>query len=737
MARHILAHGLLGLALAGLLSGCSLLDGNSNGSSGASDIDGEYLTTGGDGSNWASIGFNYDEARFSPLDQINAANVGELGLAWSVDLPDARGQEATPVVVDGKIYISTAWSKVYSYDALTGEELWSFDPEVDKAVGVNACCDVINRGVAVYQGKVFVAALDGRLIALDAGTGARLWSTQTTDKSKPYTITGAPRVVKDMVLIGNGGAEFGVRGYISAYDIDSGEQKWRFYTVPNPDGKPDGAASDAVMQSAAGRTWSENGEWKESGGGGTVWDAIVYDHELDQLYIGVGNGNPWNHGLRSEGEGDNLFLSSVVALKPDSGEYLWHYQSTPAETWDFTATQPIILADLNVEGQDRKVLMQAPKNGFFFVIDRTNGKMISAEPFIEGVNWATGYDKETGRPIENPAARFYKTGELFVALPSALGAHNWHPMSYNPGTGLVYIPAQVVAAGYLPPLNDFEKSRQSIGFNTGASNEGFVLPDDVNFIKAALSATKGQLVAYDPSKGKVAWTVDHETPWNGGTMTTAGGLVFQGTALGEMRAYDAKTGKQLWSYDTQSGVLGGVSTFLVDGEQYIAFLTSKGGAFPLVAGLGGGAANPVPNIPRLLVMKIGGDAKLPELEIAELPEWDIPEQFATVEQVASGRANFQRYCMVCHGADAVGGGVVPDLRRSGTLGSAELWDDIVHKGSLSQQGMVSFAPVLSAEEIQNIRGYVINRAEWGKETQGQFAGTKKNSAGGGASGASK
>ena len=742
MARRGLAYGLLGLAMAGLLSGCDLLEASSDGgssSSGAADIDGEFLKTGGDGSNWASIGFNYDEARYSPLKQINTENVAELGLAWSVDLPDARGQEATPVVVDGKIYISTAWSKVYSYDALTGEELWAFDPEVDKAVGVNACCDVVNRGVAVYQGKVFVAALDGRLIALDAGTGARLWSTQTTDKSKPYTITGAPRVVKNMVLIGNGGAEFGVRGYVSAYDIDSGEQKWRFYTVPNPDGEPDNAASDSVLQSAAGRTWSENGEWKESGGGGTVWDAIVYDHELDQLYIGVGNGNPWNHGTRSEGEGDNLFLSSVVALKPDSGEYLWHYQSTPAETWDFTATQPIILADLTIEGKERKVLMQAPKNGFFFVIDRTDGKMISAEPFIEGVNWATGYDKETGRPIENPASRFYKTGELFLALPSALGAHNWHPMSYNPDAGLVYIPAQEIAAGYLPPLNEFEGSRQSIGFNTGASNEGFVLPDDINFIKAARSATKGRLVAFDPAKGKIAWSVEHETPWNGGTMTTAGGLVFQGTSLGEMRAYDAKTGDKLWSYDTQSGVLGGASTFMVDGEQYIAFLTSKGGAFPLVAGAAGGAANPIPNIPRLLVMKLGGEAALPQLAKAELPAWDVPEQFASAEQVVAGRANYQRYCMVCHGADAVGGGVLPDLRRSGTLASAELWVDIVHKGSLSKQGMISFAKVMSAEDIQNIRAYAINRAEWGEKSQAQLAGSGKNNAksGGGATGASK
>ncbi|WOE76126.1 PQQ-dependent dehydrogenase, methanol/ethanol family [Alterisphingorhabdus coralli] len=720
------------IALPLTLGACEQLNSDGGGTEktvGSTMVDGEYLKTGGDGSNWAAIGFSYDEQRYSPLKQINTENVSELGLIFHVDLPDARGQEATPVVVDGIIYISTAWSKVMAVDARNGETLWSFDPEVDKKVAVNACCDVVNRGVAVYQGKVFVGTLDGRLIALDAGTGARLWSKQTTDQSKPYTITGAPRVVKDMVLIGNGGAEFGVRGYISAYDIENGNMKWRFYTVPNPDGEPDGAASDEVMQQAAARTWSDAGEWKESGGGGTVWDAIVYDHELDQLYIGVGNGNPWNHGLRSNGEGDNLFLSSVVALKPDSGEYLWHYQETPAETWDFTATQPIILADLTIEGEERKVLMQAPKNGFFFVIDRTDGSLISANPFIEGINWAEGYDMETGRPIENPAARFYKTGELFVSLPSALGAHNWHPMSYNPEAGLVYIPAQKIASGYLAPLTELDGQRKSLGFNTGGSNEAISMPDDINFMKAAIAATTGQLVAYDPAKGEVAWTVDHQTPWNGGTMTTAGGLVFQGTSLGEMRAYDAKTGEQLWSWDSQSGILGGASTFLVDGEQHIAFLTSKGGAFPLVAGPAGGAANPVPNIPRLIVMKLGGKSTLPDLPPADTPDWSkIPEQFATEPQIAEGRQLYLRYCLVCHGDNAVGGGVLPDLRRSGVLGDKETWQSIVHDGALSQNGMVAFEPVMSKDEIETIRGYVINRAEWGR-TVAEAESAEENSAG--------
>lgn len=701
----------IGLALFGLVAlGACEKTTRERAQPSPTNIDGDYLTSGGDGSNWAATGYSYKEQRFSPLDQIGKDNVGELGIAWYADLPDARGQEATPIVVDGKLYVTTAWSKVFAYDVRTGKELWSFDPDVPREVAVHACCDVVNRGVALWKGRLFFGTLDGRLIALDALTGAQLWSVQTTPTDKPYTITGAPRVVKGKVIIGNGGAEYGVRGFVSAYDVNDGTLKWRFYTVPNPDGLPDGAASDAVLQSAAIKTWSADGEWKTSGGGGTVWDAIVYDPELDQLYLGVGNGNPWNHGQRSAGEGDNLFLSSIVALDPDTGKYLWHYQETPGETWDFTATQPIILADMLVEGKPRKVLMQAPKNGFFFVIDRTDGSLISAEPFINGVNWATGYDPDTGRPIENPDARFYKTGKPFLAMPGAIGAHNWQPMSYSPKTGLVYIPAQYVAMGYLPPeigLYD----RKPLGFNVGADNEGISLPDDDSAIKAAVAATTGQLVAFDPVTGKARWTVDYPTPWNGGTLATAGGLVFQGTAMGEMHGYDADTGELLWSYDVQSGVLGAPSTFLIDGEQYIAFLTSKGGVYPLVAGRAGARSNPIPNIPRLVVMKLGGTVKLPTLPKTEPVAWDPPEQFGTPAQVAQGRRLYQRYCLVCHGEGAVGGGVLPDLRRSGTLANQQAWNEVLRQGSLSSQGMVSFAPVMSEAETDSIRAYAIDRAQ--------------------------
>jgi quinohemoprotein ethanol dehydrogenase len=680
--------------------------------SGVGKIDGAFLTTGGDGSDWAATGYNYQEQRFSPLSLINASNVGNLGLAWSADLPDARGQEATPIVIDGKLFVTGPWSKVFAYDAVTGQPLWTFDPGVDKAKGVEACCDVVNRGVAAWKGRLYLGTIDGRLIALDATTGKADWSVQTTDNSKPYTITGAPRVVKDIVLIGNGGAEFGVRGYVTAYDAATGAKKWRFYTVPNATGAKDGEPSDAVLAGKAAGTWSANGVWKQSGGGGTVWDAIVYDAELDQLYIGVGNGNPWNHGLRSEGQGDNLFLSSIVALKPETGEYLWHYQETPAETWDFTATQPIILATIPFGGKPTRVLMQAPKNGFFFVIDRTTGKPLAANKFIRTVNWADKYDANW-RPVETAAARYYRTNAPFIGIPSALAAHNWQPMSFSPKTGLVYIPAQEVGLAYIPPARPQDKVQQPIGFNTGIDMSDGMLPHDPKAIAGAAKATVGALVAFDPVSGKERWRVDYPVPWNGGTMATAGNLVFQGTALGEFRAYAADSGKQLFSYPVQSGIMAGASTFAVNGVQYVAVTTGRGGSFPLAAGYAGGQSRTMPNIPRVLVFKLGGKAQLPPLPATSANTAAIPANSGTPEQIAEGHTLYGRNCQVCHGANAAGGGVLPNLQASGALGNADAWKSILIDGALKDNGMVSFARVLTPAQAESIRHYVIDEANWG------------------------
>ena len=716
------------LVMAGLaalaVSGCKLADNNP----GAQDpefakIDGELLKTGGNGDDWAFPAYSYGEQRHSPLTQINDKNVSELGIAWFADMPDARGHESTPVEVDGTLYVTGPWSKVFAFEAKTGKPLWQFDPGVDKSRGVKACCDVVNRGVAFWKGKLFVGTIDGRLIALDAKTGGEIWSVQTLDPKSNGIITGFPRVVKNLVIIGNGGSEFGARGFVTAYNVDTGKQAWRFYTVPNPKGEPDNAASDKVMKEKAYDTWSKEpkkGDWRESGGGGTVWDAIVYDHELDQLYLGVGNGNPWNHGIRSNSEGDNLFLSSIVALKPETGEYLWHYQETPAETWDYTATQPIILATEKRDGKDVKVLYHAPKNGFFFTLDRTNGKLLSADPYISGINWATGYDLASGRPIENPAARYEKTGQLFLSNPSALGGHNWHPMSYNPATGLVYIPALQMGGAYIPQAAPNEQERKPIGFNTGTAMAAADVPDDLNMVKAVQAVTSGQLVAFDPKTGKARWTVNHATPWNGGTMTTAGNLVFQGDALGKFSAYAADTGKLLYSLDVQSGVLTGASTYLVDGEQYVAFMTSKGGAFPLVSGYVAGASQEVPNIPRLIVLKIGGKGALPPLPPMEEWVWNPPPLFGTPELIAAGQSNYQRYCLVCHGPGAVGTGVLPDLRKSGTIADAATFKSIVYDGILAKNGMASFKPVMTPEEVETIRAYLTSRAHFAKANDAKF-----------------
>jgi len=340
--------------------------------------------------------------------------------------------------------------------------------------------------------------------------------------------------------------------------------------------------------------------------------------------------------------------------------------------------------------------------------------MLSANPFIDGITWASGYDMKTGRPIEKPEARYEKTGKLYMANPSALGAHNWHPMSYNPATGLVYIPALYIGGAYLPPVAPNEQERKNLGFNTGGAMATADLPDDINFVKAVKAATKGKLVAFDPKTGKAKWTVDHPASWNGGTMTTAGNLVFQGTAMGEFRAYAADTGKQLYSLNVQSGVLSGASTYTVDGEQYVAFLTSKGGAFPLVSGYAGNASAAVPNIPRLIVLKLGGKAALPALPATPPYVWEPPTQIGTTSDIAAGQSNFQRYCLVCHGPGAVGNGVLPDLRKSASIADADTWKSVVIDGVLKGNGMVSFASVLTPKEAEQMRAYVISRAHYAK-----------------------
>jgi len=657
-----------------------------------------------DSANWLSYGRTYDEQRHSPLDLINASNVKNLGLTWFADLDTARGQEATPIVIDGKIYITTAWSKVKAYDGASGKLLWEYDPEVPGETAVKACCDVVNRGLAAWGNRLFLGTLDGRLVALDRDTGKQVWSTLTVDQPKPYTITGAPRVVGGLLMIGNGGAEMGVRGYVAAYDADDGKEVWRFYTVPDAPGK-----NGEKHLKAAEATWK--GEYWKLGGGGTVWDAMAYDSELDLMYIGVGNGSPWNQAYRSPGGGDNLYLSSIVALRPKTGEYVWHYQTTPGETWDYTATQHIMLADLDIGGIKRKVLMQAPKNGFFYVLDRATGKLISANNYAP-VNWASSIDLKTGRPIENPDARIDKTGKPFVAAPGPGGAHNWQTMAFDPKAGLVYIPVQEAAFPYIPEAN---WKNAALGFNTGIDFAASAMPADPRIRAGAAAATKGALIAWDPVAQKERWRVTFKGPWNGGLLATAGGLVFQGNSASEFAVYDTAKGSKLWSTDVQTGIVAAPVTYSIKGEQYIAVLAGWGGSWALSLGVLSEIGGPIRNISRLLVFKLGGNGKLPPAPpLSRLP-LDPPAITGTPAQIAEGARHYGRYCGTCHGDAAYGSTVLPDLRRTGLLGDTKGWATVVQDGVLKDNGMVSFANVLTRAQSEAIRHYVISRAHQDKK----------------------
>lgn len=650
--------------------------------------------------NWLAHGRTYDEQRFSPLDQITADNIGQLSLAWSLDTDTVRGLEATPIVVDGTMYMSLNWGITIAVDAKSGEELWRFDPEVPGEWGRYGCCDVVNRGVAVWKGRVYVASFDGRLFALDAKDGSVVWDVNTIPGA-PYTITGAPRVFDDMVVIGNGGGEYGVRGYITAYDTETGEERWRFYTVP---GDPSLPLEHPELEAAV-PTW-KGGEWWKVGGGGTAWDSMVYEADTDTLYVGTGNGSPWTREIRSPGGGDNLYISSILALDAKTGRMKWYYQTTPGDNWDYTATQPLMLADIEIGGETRKVIMQAPKNGFFYVLDRTTGKLISANPFST-VTWASHVDLETGRPVETGEGE-YGDRTAFV-LPSANGAHNWHPMAFHPGTGLVYIPTQDIAGIY--SLSEQWKTEKKFTPKKNWWNTGIDWTDYIDAINALpeLPMEKGYLKAWDPATGEVKWQAEYPAPLNGGVLATAGNLVFQGTADGYLYAYKADTGEQVWAQHIQTGIVAPPVTYMVDGEQYVAVLAGWGGVNIVSGDARTSAAAKYGNQGRLLAFKIGGGGNLPQLAMLDqsIPEW--PPLTASEETVRQGEIGYSTYCMLCHGALAVSPGVTPDLRRMGES-TREHIQDIVRGGILSDNGMASFGDHLSEEDVDAILSYVQKRA---------------------------
>jgi quinohemoprotein ethanol dehydrogenase len=692
-----------------LLFCCAAGAAPENGSTagGAATVDGARIAAADrEPQNWLTHGRTYGEQRYSPLTQINDGNVEKLGLAWSFATATTRGLQATPIVVDGTMYTTGTWSVVWALDAKTGRELWKYDPEVPRAWGRYLCCDAVNRGVAVWKGALYVGTIDGRLVSLDAKTGTKRWEVDTIDRTKPYSITGAPRVVKGKVLIGNGGAEFGVRGYLSAYDADTGKLVWRFYTVP---GNPKDGFENPELEAAA-KTW--HGQWWIGGGGGTVWDSMAYDPELDTLYVGTGNGSPWSRDIRSPGGGDNLYLSSILAMNPDTGRLKWYYQETPAENWDYTAAQHIILADLMIDGKPRKVLMQAPKNGFFYVIDRVTGELLSADKYAP-VTWASHVDMKTGRPVESDVANYSRETKLIV--PAPLGAHNWHPMAFNPKTGLVYIPAMQQMFPY-SLSSDFKKTgayqRHDMFWNPGIDWNQAV-DTTLELLKqfgGVLPPDRGYLKAWDPVHKKVVWEIEHPAFWNGGLLTTAGNLLFQGTGDGQFVVYAADTGRRLWALPTSIGIVAPPVTYSVDGEQYVAVMAGYGGAGPLVSGDPRTMASAkYQNDGYVLAFKLGGKAVMPRIaeKNASIPE--PPHMEATPAQLENGKYKFMSTCAVCHGSLVISSGVVPDLR----LLSAEkhsIFKEIVYDGVIHGAGMPRLGDLLTEQDVHDIHAYVISRA---------------------------
>ena len=648
-------------------------------------LGGCYQTPAAD-SDWRVHGHDASEQRHSPLKQINPDNVASLGLAWEQSTDSQRGIEATPIVSDGVMFTTSTWSRVIALDALSGEVLWRYDPKVPKAWAKRLCCDIVNRGVAVSHGKVLFGTLDGRLIALDANSGQLVWEINTlTDRDQWYSITGAPRVVGDKVIIGNGGAEYSVRGYVSAYDIQSGDLLWRFFTVP---ASADGPHEHAGLAEAA-KTWDPKSNWQ--GTGGTVWDSMAYDAELNLLYVGTGNGSPWPRYSRSPSGGDNLYLSSILALRPGDGSLIWHYQTTPGDNWDYTATQHMILADLEIQGRQRKVLMQAPKNGFFYVLDRQTGELISAEKYVF-TNWASHVDIPSGRPQETGRGDYSKQ-DTYV-FPSPAGGHNWHPMAYNQDTGLVYFSARDIGWVF--------NMAEDKWFTYGVDNieeliDGQTVPE-----------TSGYLKAWNPVTQKLQWQQSLPNIWNGGVLSTGGGLVFHGTATGDFYALKADNGEVLKKIEVGTGIIAPPISYSINGEQYITVMAGWGG--PAFNTLGGDEALlKYGNSGRILTFKLGGGkVSLPERVRPRGAFAKPPKVTASKDDIGLGKSLYIRNCGSCHGMhDSVP--MLPDLRRMSPA-TQQIFKQIVLAGAYETKGMPGFADELNENEAEAIQQYIVWQA---------------------------
>ena len=649
-----------------------------------------------DPADWSQHGRSRDEQRHSPLRQIDTTNVVRLRTAWSYDLGAYDRVEATPIVVGGVMYVTGPWNVVHAIDAVSGRRIWSYDPRVPRRTGATTCCGSVNRGVALYRGRVFVGTLDGRLIALDAGTGAVQWEVRTADSTAMYSITGAPRAGRGLVFIGNGGAEFGVRGYVSAYDATTGTLRWRTWTVP---GDPSSGFESPAMRVAA-RTW--NGQWWKTGGGGTAWDAIVVDENAERVYVGTGNGSPWLRSLRSPGGGDNLYLASILALDAATGAQLWHFQTVPGDSWDYTATQPLVLAEASVGGVPRQVVMQAPKNGFFYVLDRQTGAPVAISQ-LTPVTWARGIDSVTGRPVENEATAL--TTAPVAIRPSPNGAHNWHPMAWNPATRLMYLTVTSSVAAMAVDTTWRHDPRQV--------NRGMLLGPtaDPGKTLGELGNDSVELVAWDPVRGAAAWRVRDAGASGAGVLSVAGGLVFAGRTPWRLAAYRARDGALLWEQDTGAGVQAGPVSYAVDGVQYVAVLVGSGVPSSRFAGREVSAAYRG----RARVVAFALDARGPGAPQRDAPPHRppgiAPDEFAGVPVAALREGNrlYDKYCVRCHGGAAASPGPAPDLRFS-TPTVRRTFGEIVRGGALSELGMPSFGSQLSDEDLRNLQAYIVDQA---------------------------
>ncbi|MBT4522711.1 MAG: PQQ-dependent dehydrogenase, methanol/ethanol family [Halieaceae bacterium] len=684
---------------------------------------------------WLTGGRDYQQSYYSPLGQITADNVSRLGYAWHYDLTSEFGFEATPIVVDGVLYGSGPTGTVFALDAMSGRELWTFTPQIDNDFVRKVCCGVVNRGVALWGDKVFVASLDGYLYALNRNDGSQAWRVDTfTDRDRGYTITGAPYIANDLVIIGNAGAEFDARGYVSAYDTRTGEYRWRFFTVP---GDPKQGFEHPELEPAA-KTWDPTSLW-QVGLGGTVWDAMAFDPELNLLYIGTGNAAPYPRKLRSPAGGDNLYLASILALNPDTGRLVWHYQTTPGDNWDFTATQKMILAELEIDGKQRRVIMQAPKNGFFYVLDRLTGELISAQPYAN-VTWASHVDNATGRPVETGQAEYFNEPKLI--FPGPQGAHNWQPMSFNPDTGLVYIPAMEAGVIWTMPEEPFEYQKGGLnshslyifttpgewGLDSALANT--LPPLEVLGAGQPDTTIRGFLRAWDPVKQTLAWERDTSGPWTGtmnafwnggGVMSSAGNLLFQGRGTGRLAVLDATTGEELHSIDVGASMMAAPMTYQIGNTQYVAILTGIGGGNgnDYVPGM---AAYTYGNQGRLVVFKLGGGEvpKRPELQHEEAGQEppSLPRR-GTEAQVALGEKLFLRNCAKCHANIDGRGAGIPDLRQMDETAHRE-FREILLEGTRADRGMGNFSDLLSEEDVEALHDYLIDQAwqVWEKQTQG-------------------